>query len=64
MWDEQPGLDEIDLEWIDLSEDRTIFYWMRALRVPEDQLVRTVRRVGPRPQDVRRALALAELGEA
>jgi hypothetical protein len=64
MREELPGLDDIDLERIDISQDRTIFYWMRALGVPEDELIRTVRRVGPRTEDVRRALALAELGEA
>jgi len=41
---------------IDISEDHIIFRWMRVFGVSEQMLIDTVRRVGPRPEDVRRAL--------
>ena len=48
--------DDTEPECIDISEDHIIFRWMRVFGVSEQKLIDTVRLVGPRPEDVRRAL--------
>ena len=44
---------------IHLDEPRELAYWAHVLDVPEDELKKTVDRIGPRAIDVRRHLARA-----
>ena len=49
----------LDRKRIDVSEDYECRYWSEKFGVSADELKRTVERVGPRADDVARALGKA-----